>query len=137
MYKSISFFVSFFSVFFFLFFVCLSFLFFVGLSFFLFVFVCHFFNQWKAKFSENCETLPDCSGQQLFYSSQQTLTLKNVRSRFFLKVILLEYLFILFYTFSRFYLSISLSQSQEYCEELSNRMFEGVGPFQSLYFDDN
>ena len=39
-----------------------------------------FFNRWKAKFSENCETFPDSSGQQLFYSSESSLTLKNVQS---------------------------------------------------------
>ena len=34
----------------------------------------------EAKFSKNCETLQDSTGQQLFYSSEQSLTLKNVRS---------------------------------------------------------
>ena len=43
-----------------------------------------FFNRWKAKFSKNCETLPDSSGQQLFFfSSEQTLPLKKVQSCFF------------------------------------------------------
>ena len=28
------------------------------------------FNRWKAKFFENCETLPDTSSQRLFYSSE-------------------------------------------------------------------
>ena len=61
--------------------VCLSLFFFVGLglTFFLFIF-CPSFYSIDPKFSGNCDTLPDSSGQHFFFSSEQSLTLKNVPS---------------------------------------------------------
>ena len=48
--------------------VCMSFSFLLVCPFPVCLLSIIFFNRWKAKLSENCETLPDSSGQQLFYS---------------------------------------------------------------------